>query len=140
MQVYELGYLILPSIPEDGLSGIVDKIKNLITKKNGNVFAGENPIKIDLAYTMSKTVGSSRYVVNDAYIGWLKFETESENIEEIKSKTDSMSEVLRSLIIKAPKESSFTFAQARQKLEAKEDEKIEDAEEVASAETLENNI
>ena len=132
MQVYELGYLVLPSIPEEGLSDVAGKTKDIITKEGGSIFAGEDPVKIDLAYTMVKTIGASRYVVNDAYIGWIKFESEPDTISAIRDDVKKMNEVLRSLVIKAPRESAFTFAQARQKLEKKEEEVI--------APTLDNDI
>ena len=132
MQVYELGYLVLPSISEDGLADITGKIKDLVAKEGGSIFAGEDPVKIDLAYTMVKTIGASRYVVNDAYIGWIKFESEPDTISAIRDDVKKMNEVLRSLVIKAPRESAFTFAQVRQKLEKKEEEVI--------APTLDNDI
>lgn len=110
--VYELGYLVLPSIAEDDLAKVSGNIKNAIKKAGGTDFDGEEPVKIDLAYTMSKTVGASRYVVNDAYIGWVKFEAEPGSVSGIKSDVEKMGEVLRFLIIKAPRKTTFTFAEA----------------------------
>lgn len=118
-QVYELGYLVLPSIPEENLSQVVESIKKVVNKAGGKELDGEDPFKHGLAYPMSKVVGSSKYVVNDAYIGWMKFELsasedrESEHpAETIKKEIEAMHEVLRLLLIKAPRESAFTFAQA----------------------------
>ena len=125
MQVYELGYLILPSIPEDGLNAVGEKIKGLVAKASGREVDGEEPIKVNLAYTMSKTVGASRYVVNDAYIGWIKFEAEPDAISGLKDSVEDMEEVLRSLVIKAPRETTFTFAQAREKLKSEEEKEME---------------
>ncbi len=117
MQVYELSYLILPSIPEDGLSGVVDKIKDAVSKAGGSLLDEEAPIELDLAYTMTKVVGASRYVVNEAYIGWVKFEAEPAGVPELADAINSMDEVVRSLLIKAPRETQFTFAQAKEALE-----------------------
>ncbi|OHA92372.1 MAG: hypothetical protein A3J09_02800 [Candidatus Zambryskibacteria bacterium RIFCSPLOWO2_02_FULL_51_21] len=133
MQVYELGYLILPSIPEDGLSGVVEKIKGIIGKGGGQELDSESPVRQDLAYTMGKTIGASRYVVNDAYIGWVKFEAEPDATAAIKEGVEKVDEVLRLLIIKAPRKTSFTFAQARQKVEAKNETVTEGAPEEAAA-------
>ena len=121
MQIYELGYLILPSLAEDKALQAAEAIKSLVSANGGSVFAGENPFKIDLAYTMAKTVGASRYVVNDAYIGWTKFELEPEKLEDLRAGVDKMDEVLRFLLVKAPKETTFTFAQSRKALEAVEE-------------------
>ena len=120
MQVYELGYLILPSIAEGELPGVVSKLKAAIAKVEGTELIGEDPFKIDLSYTMTKTVGASRYVVNEAYIGWVKFEMEAGKVASLSDTVSQMDEVLRSIIIKVPKETSFTFAKAQAALEEKE--------------------
>jgi ribosomal protein S6 len=128
--VYELGYLVLPSIPEDNLSGVVGNLKAAISKHGGEVFDGEDPFKQDLAYTMSKVVGASRYVVSDAYIGWLKFDLEPSKALVVKAEVEKQNEILRFLLIRAPRETSFTFAQALAKLEEKEEAPVEAGEPV----------
>ncbi len=117
--VYELAYLILPSIAEDRLSAVVDSIKAIIAKAGGSEIAGEDPFIQDLSYTMNKTVGASRYVVNEAYLGWIKFEATPEAVLGIKIEVENMGEILRALLIKAPRETTFTFAEARKALEEK---------------------
>src|SRR5579872_5683652 len=82
-QIYELGYLLLPSIAEEDVSHVVDAIKGIVKKGGGVEIDAESPINIDLAYTMTKTIGARKYVVNDAYIGWTKFECEPSSIAEI---------------------------------------------------------
>ena len=112
LTVYELGYLILPSIPEDKLSDVVDLIDKVVDKEGGAKLDAEAPFKQDLAYSMSKTIGASRYVVSDAYLGWTKFEVEPKKISAIKDGVEKIGEVLRFLLIKAPRETTFTFAKA----------------------------
>lgn len=112
LTVYELGYLILPSIPEDKLSDVVGLIRKVISKGGGMELDAEAPLKHPLSYSMSKTIGASRYVVSDAYLGWMKFEIEPEKISVIKDGVDKIGEVLRFLLIKAPRETTFTFAKA----------------------------
>ena len=112
-KVYELGYLLLPSIAEGELSEAVNRLKGLIAKAGGSELASEEPFLIDLAYPMTKVVGASRYVVNDAYIGWVKFEAEGSAVSALRKEVEGMDEVLRALLIKAPRETAFTFAKAR---------------------------
>lgn len=116
-QVYELGYLVLPSIAEENLPQVVAKIEKMIASHGGEKIDGEEPVKIDLSYTMTKVVGASRYVVNDAYIGWVKFEAETAAAPAIKAEAETMDELVRALLIKAPRESEFTFAKAQALLE-----------------------
>src|SRR3989344_4624619 len=128
MQVYELGYLILPSIAEDALSGVIDKIRALINEVGGKELDGEAPFKYPLAYSMSKTIGASRYVLSDAYLGWIKFDLPANSgagvehpVETIKKGVEKIEEILRFLLIKAPRETFFTFAKARAMVENKEE-------------------
>jgi ribosomal protein S6 len=123
--VYELGYLILPSIPEDSLSEVVTRLKSIFTKANGTEIASENPFKLDLAYSMSKAVGSRKYVVQEAYLGWMKFELEPESIPALNEEVKKVEEVLRFLLIKAPRETTFTFEGARKAIEEAEAKKAE---------------
>ncbi len=137
--VYELGYLLLSSIPEDKLEGAVQNLKKIVTNAGGNLLDGEEPIIIDLAYKISKVVGSVKHVASEAYIGWFKFEAEPSQVPGIDTALKAVDEVLRFLLVKAPRETTFTFAQAMDAL--KKAESAEDApvreEEVPAAATPE---
>lgn len=118
-QVYELSFLVLPSIPEDGLSGVTDAIRKVIAKEGGKEIDAEAPFKHPLAYPMTKVVGASRYVLNDAYIGWIKFEVEPSAVVAIKDAVEKIGELVRVLLVKAPRETAFTFAKAKALAEEK---------------------
>lgn len=137
MQIYELAYLVLPSVPEKDLGNTVEKIKQAVTDNSGNIFDSEEPFKYPLSYTMSKTVGSKKYMVNEAYIGWMKFEIEVPKVLDVKAGVEKISEVLRLLLIKAPRKTEFTFAKAKALLKAKEDKDVKESEEEVVAPTLE---
>jgi len=119
IKVYEIGYLVLPSIAEDKLGEVVAKIRGAVEKAGGTTLDGEDPFKQELAYTMTKTIGASRYVVSEAYMGWMKFEGEAAVAVEVKTALDKVDELLRFLLVKAPRESDFTFEKAREALKAK---------------------
>lgn len=122
LTVYELGYLILPSIPEDNLSSVTDAIRGVISKEGGVEIDAEEPFLEPLAYSMSKTIGASRYVVTDAYLGWIKFEAESSKVEKIKSAIEKIEQILRFLLVKAPRETTFTLARAKEVKEVIQEE------------------
>ncbi len=119
--VYELGYLVLPSVLADNIAQVVSTIVSTIEKAGGKTLDSESPFLEGLAYSMSKSVGARKYVVNEAYIGWMKFEAEPGMIEEIKLKVEKMEEILRVLLIKSPRETLFTFAQAEEARRAREE-------------------
>lgn len=127
-QVYELSFLALPSIPEDKISAVTEAIRAAISKEGGKEIGAEEPFKHPLAYSISKRVGSSRYVLNDAYIGWIKFEAEPEAVSGIKANVEKIAEVVRFLLVKAPRETTFTFAKARALAEERERKEREEKE------------
>lgn len=117
--VYEIGYLILPSIPEDKLSVVTDAMRKVISQEGGVEIDSEAPFKESLAYTVSKTINASRYVLSDAYIGWIKFEADKSKAQAIKAGIEKIEEVIRFLMVKAPRETHFTFAKAKAAAEEK---------------------
>ncbi|MDB5266859.1 MAG: Ribosomal protein [Parcubacteria group bacterium] len=119
--VYEVGYLVLPSVPEENLPKVVSSIVSIIEKAGGTTLDSEDPFLEELAYSMSKVVGARKYVVDDAYIGWMKFEATPDVVEGIKNSVDKIEEVLRTLLIKVPRETSFTFEGARKARAEKEE-------------------
>jgi ribosomal protein S6 len=121
LSIYEIGYLILPSIPEDKLPDLTSSIREVITKEDGVEIDAEEPFKQPLAYSMSKTIGASRYVLTDAYLGWIKFEAQPAKVLAIKTSIEKMGEILRFLIVKAPRKTTFTFAKAKEAREAKQE-------------------
>ncbi len=131
-EVYELGYLILPSLAEENLGSVVEKLKKIIQSVGGVELASEDPMKQELAYEMTKVVGASRYVVKEAYIGWIKFEALTSEAPRVSDAVAKLDEVLRAILIKAPRETEFTFAKAKAAI----DEKIAKAE--AERRALEN--
>lgn len=119
--VYEIGYLVLPSVTPDNIPNVDTTIRSLIEKAGATPLDSEDPVLEDLAYSMSKTISARKYVVDEAYIGWMKFEAESSMVEGIKLAVDKIEEVLRTLLIKVPRETTFTFKAAREAREAKEE-------------------
>lgn len=117
LEVYEIGYLVLPSIPEDKLSDVTAALREVITKEGGVEIDAEEPFKENLAYPMSKTIGASHYVLTDAYLGWIKFEVDRAKIADLKAGIEKIEEVLRFLLVKAPRKTTFTFAKARASVE-----------------------
>lgn len=135
-QVYEIGYLVLPSIPEDKIPDTVDSIKKIIKDNGAQELDGEEPYLIDLAYPLSKTVGASKYVVKDAYFGWQKFEAEPSIVEAIKAALEKKDELIRFLLIKTTRETRFTLSKARAKIEESETEQAEEGEGKAEEEAV----
>ncbi len=106
---YELGYLIIPTIPEVEIPGEVDTIKGAIEKAGAAMHSEGAPEYIDLAYTMEKTVGSKKSKYAQAYFGWIKFDAQPEAVAAINKVLDGNLSVLRYILVKTNVENTVVF-------------------------------
>jgi ribosomal protein S6 len=106
-RVYELGYLLVPTIAEENMSVVFGNLKELVSSFGGVHIADEMPKMIPLAYAMVKTVANVRNKFNTAYFGWVKFTMDSDKILELKKKLDLDPNFIRFLILKTVKENTI---------------------------------
>src|SRR3989344_6520876 len=99
-RIYEVGYLLVPTIEEGGIPAVYGNLKELVLSLSGQVISDEIPRMRELAYTLGKDVQNVRNKFDTAYFGWTKFEMEPEKVLELKKKLDLDSNFLRFLIIK----------------------------------------
>ncbi len=106
-RVYELGYLLVPSISEENLPVNYGNIKELISSFGGEVISDEMPKMLTLAYPMQKVISNIRHKFKTAYFGWTKFMMSTEKVLELKKNLDLDSNFVRSLILKTVKENTI---------------------------------
>ncbi len=147
VKIYEIGYLIVPSVPEEKVAGEVEKIRSVISKFGGEIFAGEEARKKVLAYTMIKKIGVINHKYKEGYFGWLKFEITSESINEVKKALEVDSNILRFLLTNTVKENTYLGEKAKTlaKEVSKEDDKdgevkAEEVKEESNPEELDKSI
>src|SRR3989344_2571441 len=104
--VYELGYLLVSSILEEGLLSEVGKLKADIEHGGGVFVSEEAPARLHLAYTMERRIEGKKEKFDDAYFGWIKFEMTSNLILALKETLDANRNLLRYMIIKTVKENT----------------------------------
>ena len=133
--VYELSYLLLPSLAEEQVPLSAESLKEALTGKGGTIVSDENPVLIDLAYPMMKVVGATRHKVSSGYFGWVKFEMPSTGMEGVKKMLDENAEILRYIIIKTVREN--TLLSGKMMLKREEKVRVHGAEEVTEGEKKE---
>lgn len=106
-RVYELGYLLVPTIPETDLPVIYGNLKELVSSLGGVAISDEMPKMIPLAYAMLKVIANVRNKFKTAYFGWVKFTMDSDKILELKKKLDLDPNLIRFLILKTVKENTI---------------------------------
>lgn len=120
-RVYELGFLLLPTLEGPGVSDEVAVFRDLIIEKQGMIIAEGEAKERPLAYQMSKTIDNKKTKFNNAYFGWIKFGTTPQMALEIKKALDANKNILRFLIIKTVRDEAFAERRTapKKKLSAK---------------------
>jgi ribosomal protein S6 len=106
-QVYEIGYLLVSSIPEEKVATEVASLKETLSKKGAEFIGEEAPELRTLAYTMIKKVGTLNQRFDQGYFGWFKFELPVKEIEGIKKTFEEKPHMLRTLIITTVRENTY---------------------------------
>lgn len=109
-RIYEVGYLILPTVTEEALPREVTALKDVLERVKAAVISEEFPKFKALSYPMEKRLpdGSLQRFAN-AYFGWVKFEVQAEGIKKIEEEFKRNANVLRFLLIKTVRESTLSF-------------------------------
>lgn len=106
--IYEVGYLILPTVGEDTLAPEVSKLKETLTGADAKVIADEYPALIALQYEMVKRIDTKNVRFDKGYFGWIKFEAEGADLQKIKKQLDLNKMILRYLIISTVRENTLS--------------------------------
>ena len=106
-RVYEVGYLLVPTIEEDQLQVVYGNLKGLVSSFGGKEISDDMPKMMEIAYPMVKVVQNVRSKFNTAYFGWMKFFMDAEKVNELKKKLDLDPNIIRHLIIKTVKENTL---------------------------------
>ncbi len=110
-RVYELGYLIMPSVDEGDLGTQRDALVALITRFEGIVIDEGQPALIDLAYEMDKLINNKRAIFNQAYFGWIKFDVSPRGVEALTKEIEAVQSLIRFILVKTIKENTLTSEQ-----------------------------
>ncbi len=106
-RIYELGYLLVPTLSEENVPATYSSLKDLIVSLGGEMISDEMPKIISLAYSMLKVTQNVRNKFDSAYFGWVKFEINPEKVLELKKKLDIDPNFIRFLILKTVRENTI---------------------------------
>jgi ribosomal protein S6 len=109
-RVYEIGYLLLPSLGAEGVADAVGEIKAKLTTLGAEHISEGEAQHIDLAYEMVKIINNQNTFLDTGYFGWLKFSINPEAIAGINKMLDNRPEVLRFLLNKTKREDTMMNA------------------------------
>jgi len=105
--MYEIGYHLVSTLGEDELGAEVAKIREAIESRGGSVSSEEWPKVMSLAYSISRREDRTSKTYDSAYFGWVRFEVSSDQVKDLQEAIDSISSVLRFIIVAVEKERSI---------------------------------
>lgn len=82
MRVYELGFHLDPELPSEEVKKAYQAIRELVSEKGPLVAEGE-PLKIPLAYTISRQETTGRRDFDSAFFAWIAYETSAAQHAEV---------------------------------------------------------
>ena len=140
---YELAFHVLPTVAEGEVAEVFQNLKDIITKKGGEITTEEAPARFDLAYEIIKYLEGRNRKFTSAYFGWVRFNVEPAAIEKINHDVEGVKELLRHMLIKLTKveeENPFMFHEALEELKVKtvnvDDEVVDTSETDETEETV----
>lgn len=108
MTVYEVGYLLVPTIAEENVGGEVTNLKDMLSSNGAQFISDEFPKMMELAYQMSRDIANKKNKFTTGYFGWVKFELPTENALTVKGNLDRNESIIRYLMIKTVRESTMS--------------------------------
>lgn len=128
MNIYELGYLLVPTIPEEQTGECVVKIRDVI-EQSGFIVSENNPEELVLSYEMSKSIKGKKQRFSKAYFGALIFRIPAEKVAGTKQGLEKNDEILRFIIIRRTEDNVMPAQNMlRQPYANKKDKKNDDVE------------
>lgn len=88
--VYEIGFHIVPTVAEDEVGSVVEKIKKSLG--DVEIIAEGQPARMRLAYQIERASQGKREKYTESYFGWVKFALKD---EEVGSQVNAIEQALR---------------------------------------------
>jgi ribosomal protein S6 len=107
--VYEVGYIMVPTISEENLGEEVSLFKDSLTKIGATFISDEYPKMLELAYEMSRSINNKKQKFSYGYFGWVKFECSTMEAKVLKDMLDKNEKLVRYLLIKTVRENTMSI-------------------------------
>jgi ribosomal protein S6 len=105
--IYEIGFHIVPTVAEEAVGEVVEKIKKSLGSEVEIVAEGV-PVRMRLAYQIERATQGKREKYTESYFGWVKFALKGEEVGTqvgaIEQSLRATREVLRYLLVETVRE------------------------------------
>jgi len=140
-RVYELGFHLDPELPVEEVKKAYQAVRELVAGK-GSVVAEGEPVKVPLAYTISRQDVAGRRDFDSAYFSWVVYEAAAPAHAEVIAAAGANKSIIRFIDLLTTKDIARHAVEMRE-ISMKTPEHAEDPEAVAGAEldaALENVV
>lgn len=110
--IYEVGYIMVPSIPDENLGGEVTNLKDSLSDMGATFISDEYPKMLELAYEMTRSIANKKQKFSYGYFGWVKFECSTSQAKVIKDMLSKNEKLVRFLMIKTVRENTMSVKRA----------------------------
>lgn len=140
--VYEVGYLMIPTIAEENLGEEVTSFKDMFIEKGAVFISDEYPKLTELAYEMTRSILNKKQKFSYGYFGWVKFECTTAVAKVIKDLLDKNEKLVRYLMVKTVRESTMSVKRPYGKQDGSKRRSVRKTEEVEviNEETIDKEI
>ncbi|MFA7309604.1 MAG: 30S ribosomal protein S6 [Candidatus Paceibacterota bacterium] len=104
LRIYEVGYLVIPTVAEENVEKVVGEIRGIIEKVGGSFIAEGAPTLTRLSYEMEAREGDKRVYHDRGYFGWLKFEAPTAVVPMLNDALKVNASILRHIIFQTVRE------------------------------------
>ena len=101
---YECAFHILPTVADEEVGSVIDRLKALIARSGGAVTDEEISERYDLAYEIIQPVDGVNRRFSAAHFGWIRFMLSPDALAGVAEEMKRTPEILRYLIIRLTRE------------------------------------
>ncbi len=133
VRVYELGFHIDPELPSEEVKKVYEGVRAIVAGA-GTVVAENAPMKVQLAYTISKSDTAGRRDFDTAFFAWIAYEANGEGHEAVLAAAREEGRIFRHIDLRTTKEQALHMAEMAQLAATAAAEAPQEADEVSDAE------
>jgi len=126
-RIYEIGYVIVPTVKEEDLEKIVGGIRAEIEKAGGSFIAEGAPSQTRLAYAMEALEGARKVEYDRGCFGWIKFEAQIAAAHTLEEALKTNKNLMRFIVFRTVREDTRAKMKPPQLREVKRTDVIKQA-------------
>jgi ribosomal protein S6 len=113
LRAYELGFHLDPDLTEGDAKKAYQALRDLM-EKGGSIIAEGEPVKIQLAYTVSRTEQSVRKDFDASYFCWIAYMATGEGHDAVLAAAKADARIFRFIDLRTTKEAAQHAAEIRE--------------------------